>query len=65
MLGAEYFRKCILAVIRRDRAGTAPPVAVPQPLDAAYAEMALDGVREREASEWVDSLVGDHLQDAK
>lgn len=65
MLGTEYLRKCMVALIRRDHAGTAPPLAVCKPLDAAYAEMALDVVREREASEWVDSLTGDLLQDAK
>jgi len=37
----------------------ARPHVVPQDMEAAYREMAADAVREREALEWSEGVIGD------
>jgi len=43
----------------------ARPHVVQQDLDAAYAEMAADEEREREAMEWSEGLIGDVADDPR
>ena len=44
--------------------GLARPYVVDNALDAAYREMASDGLRESEANEWVDGLADETLKDS-
>lgn len=39
--------------------GLVRPHVIPEPLDAAYAQMAQDECREEEALEWVEATMGD------
>lgn len=43
----------------------ARPHVVPRDLDAAYEEMAADGVREAEAEAWGEGLIGDASDESR
>ena len=60
----EEVYKGLHAVVGRGRISRfledlARPHVVSRDLDAAYKEMAADGVREAEAEEWCEAMIGD------
>jgi predicted CopG family antitoxin len=56
-IGGRQISQFIESVVR--------PHVVDAELEAAYAEMAADEAREREAHEWAEALVGDVADDAR
>ena len=66
----EEVYKGLHAVIGRGRISRfledlARPHVVSRDLDAAYQEMAADSVREAEAEEWGEGLIGDATDDSR